>query len=162
MSEHCGFNEALDHSIALTAELERLLLEETAILEGRDPERLRSLVEDKQRVLVQVEQETTRLQAAVEDAGQPFTPDGVAAFLREQDPQPLTSDALSARWSALRDLAARCDLMNRANGQAIERGRARVATALNILRGEDDSANVYTARGYAQSAPLLGHSLSEA
>ncbi len=162
MSQHPEFAQALERSISLADQLEQLLLKETAALNGSDPEALQALVDDKQQVLQSIEEETAQLQRLVEDAGQAFTPEGMDVFLRESDLAPGQNTALSERWNHLRELAARCKLMNSANAQSIERDRQRVNAALKIIRGEDDSSNVYTAQGYSQSGTVLGRTLSQA
>lgn len=162
MSEHQAFPQVLEQSISLATELEQLLLEETAVLEGRDPDVLQALVERKQRVLKTMEEATGHLQRLVEASGQTFTPDGMTTFLREHDPTPEQHDSLSTRWKHLREVAARCELMNRSHAQSIERSRQRVDVALKIIRGEDDNGNVYTAQGLSQSGVVLGRTLSQA
>ncbi|EIC22163.1 flagella synthesis protein FlgN [Thiorhodovibrio frisius] len=162
MSQHQAFALALEQAIDLTSQLETLLLEETAAVDGRDPEHLNALVENKQQVLEQIEQATATLQRSVEEAGQAFTPDGLEVFLRASDGTTEERDHASARWKRLRELAASCEIMNRANAEAVERSRLRVTTALKIIRGEDDNGNTYSAQGYSQSSTVLGRTLTQA
>ncbi|WP_201069041.1 MULTISPECIES: flagella synthesis protein FlgN [Thiorhodovibrio] len=162
MSQHHNFLHALDHSIDLAGQLEKLLLEETATLDGRDPEHLQALVENKQRVLEQIEQATAGLQQIVEAAGHTFTADGMDAFLKDGEPTAAEHETATVGWKRLRELAASCELMNRTNAQAIERGRQRVATALKLIRGEDDNGNTYSAQGHSQSGTVLGRTLTQA
>lgn len=175
-----AFRQTLDQAIDLTTQLEKLLLEETSTLDGRDPDRLQTLVENKQRVLEQIEQATARLQQLVEAEGHAFTAEGMDAFLGtlpagstsatpETAPEATSGnqratpkETARAGWKRLRELAASCELMNRANAQAVERSRQRVATALKIIRGEEDNGNTYSARGYSQSGAVLGRTLTQA
>lgn len=162
ITQQPSFAQALAHTIDLTSQLEKLLLEETGSLDGRDPDHLQTLVTTKQRVLEQIETATATLRQRIEEAGQAFTPDGVETFLHASEPAPGRQDALRADWKRLRELAASCELMNRTNAQAVERGRERVDTALKIIRGEEDNGNTYSARGYARPNIVLGRTLTQA
>ncbi|WPL19771.1 FlgN protein [Thiorhodovibrio winogradskyi] len=162
MTQHHTFAQALEQAIELTGQLETLLLEETAALDGRDPERLQILVENKQRVIERIAGATASLQHFVEEAGQTFTPDGMDVFLRATNLAREERQTYTQQWKRLRALAASCELMNRTNAQAVERSRQRVATALKIIRGEEDNGSTYSAQGYSQSSTVLGRTLTQA
>ncbi|MBK1647458.1 flagella synthesis protein FlgN [Rhabdochromatium marinum] len=162
MPQHQEFQPALERAIDLSRQLEQLLLDETALLHGREPERLQALIKSKLRLLRQVEQATRHLKALVEQAGQPFTREGLSQLLEALDTDPTQEDSLSAQWQTLRKLAASCELMNRNNAQTVEHSRKRVATALSIIRGEEDNGNTYNLSGHEQSGTVLGRPLTQA
>lgn len=162
MSTGHAFLEALERAIDLASHLESLLFEETAVLEGRDPEQLQRLAERKREVVERLEHETQQLKAAVEQAGHEFSPAGLDGWLAGLPVLPEAPGSPAERWTCLREVAARCELMNRSNATTIERNRKRVATALRIIRGEDENAATYSAKGHSATAANLGRTLTRA
>jgi flagella synthesis protein FlgN len=156
------FCTALEQAIALATRLEHHLLEETSTLEGRDPAQLEALIEHKRQVIEQLETQTARLKRSVEKAGHQFTVAGLADFLPSLAPAPDAPGTPTERWQQLREITARCELMNRENAKSIERHRKRVTTALNLIRGEDGSSATYSAKGDTQSTTVLGRTLTHA
>jgi flagellar biosynthesis protein FlgN len=152
------FAESLDNSLRLIKALEAIMLAETGAIQSRDPDELQRIVADKAELVVQLEAETNRQKQWLELAQQPFTPIGMAQFFAAVDEE----NQLLDRWSALRDVIARCDRLNESNASLIERDRKRVAMTLRLLKGDDGTPTTYDPRGRSEPMSPRSRTISRA
>ncbi len=159
MDKQQPFSLSLERSIALAQQLENILAEETHAIERRDADLLQQVVAVKQGIVARLEQETQLQRQLVEQSGQAFNPPGVELFLTTVDDK---NHTLMTHWNHLRQVIVRCDLMNKTNARLIERHRQRVATTIQLLRGDDNHGGVYTPKGQASPITVQRRTLSRA
>ncbi|MBB1126649.1 flagella synthesis protein FlgN [Thiospirillum jenense] len=159
MDKQHPFYMSLERSIALALQLENALAEETSAIERRDADLLQQVVAAKKGIVMRLEQETQLQRQQVENSGQAFTPQGLDVFLTALDDSTRT---LITQWNSLRQVIVRCDLMNKTNARLIERHRQRVATTIQLLRGDDGNGGVYTPKGQTTPITVQRRTLSRA
>ena len=111
---------------ALLKDFDTVLAREYEALRHRDPERLQTAVQEKQRLASDIEALAPLLDAS-------------SAVQNENSEQ--------TEWAAIRDLLGRCALANRTNGAAIEASRCFVTSMLDLLSGQRAGERTYTAAG---------------
>lgn len=119
---------------ALLQDFDTVLASEYEALRQRDPNRLHTAINAKQRLTNDIE-----ALAHVFEAG---STNG--------------DDTEQAEWAAIRGLLGRCALANRTNGAAIDASRSFVRSMLDLLSGQHTGERTYTATGRLNShAPRL-------
>jgi flagellar biosynthesis/type III secretory pathway chaperone len=120
---------------ALLKDFDAVLASEYEALRHRDPERLQTAIQEKQRLASGIEALTPLLDIA-------------NAMPGDATEQP--------EWVAIRNLLGRCALANRTNGAAIDASRCFVTSMLDLMSGQRAGERTYTAAGRLNShAPRL-------
>lgn len=156
--QQAAFGHSLQSSLELAQRLERALLDEGQAILGHDPDHLQTVLASKLPLVTALERATRAQQAFVEASGQTFSPAGMTNFFKHWRDHP----HWATQWERLREQVARCDNINRHNAELIERDRRRIATSLQVLRGEDPTPTTYNPSGRADPGEHYSHSLSHA
>lgn len=152
------FASALERAQAGMRQLAGLLEEETLAIESRDLAALERRLDAKAPLLAEIEGAIGEMKGRLEAAGFGFDPEGVAAFFRRHDPEGRWSE----RWSELLAETRRCERLNREAARLVEREQRRIASALSILIGEDNSAAAYDPQGRLIPGAQRGRTLDQA
>lgn len=131
---------SLRAEVAAITTVLRILEAEQQALSKRDPEQIEQCAAEKDGALRQL----AALQQARQQTFQPSAPasslgDLVSALDNRAETEPLQAQLL--------DLGERCEALNAANGALIERLQQHTRSALKILRGSEDSPDLYSGSG---------------
>lgn len=142
------FNALLVQAVHEAGLLETALEQETVALSERQLDALNEAVANKLRSAESLEQLTREQNTLLDNAG--FNPDaeGMQACLHVWDSQA----QLQSQWEQLQAIMQRCRQLNQINGGALQLQQQQVQSALHMLRGADQSTELYDPRGQAVSS----------
>jgi flagella synthesis protein FlgN len=126
----------------LTEQLLALLQQERSMLEQRQYDGYQQLINDKQQLLVQLEQHATERQQLLLVAG---FEDEASALTTLDKQAPIIANA----WRKLSEQWLQCKQLNEINERIAKRTRLVVGQMLDILRGQNNQTKLYTRQGDA-------------
>lgn len=135
-------DQTLLGDIPLTEQLLALLQQERSMLEQRQYDGYQQLINDKQQLLVQLEQHATERQQLLLAAG---FEDEASALTSLDKQAPIIANA----WRKLSEQWQQCKQLNEINERIAKRTRLVVGQMLDILRGQNNQTKLYTRQGDA-------------
>lgn len=141
----------IDQDLQTCDNLLQLLKAERQALDERNFALLEEIIYQKSTALQSLENSANQRAVWLRDnpAGATDTPleDQWTQLLDQAAPQ------LVARWETLRTRLAECQATNDVNGRILSRKQATYAQLLKVMRGQTESANLYSPKGSAGSRP---------
>lgn len=138
----------LTGQLEVVAVLRQILLDEFEILSQNSPEGLEDLLAKKQEALSKLATSDDALRAMLGEHGLADDAPGLEQLFSRLD----SSGRLQRHWDRLAALLRECETQNQTNGGLVELSQQQVELALNVLRGETQSAPTYGADGHARRA----------
>lgn len=138
-----ALDNSLQHAGALALDLQTVLIQERQALEQRDYHRFDQLLDDKQRLVGELEQNTAARRQWLAAHG---LNDDAESLAQVQ----LRAPAVAARWRDSAEHWRVCRELTQINEQVCNRTRAVVERVLDILQGQPTQGATYDARGQAQ------------
>lgn len=141
----------IDQDLQICNNLLQLLKAERQALDERNFALLEEIIYQKSTALQSLERSADQRAAWLRD-NPTAAPD---AALEDQWTALLTQSApqLVTRWESLRTLLAECQAANDVNGRLLSRKQATYAQLLKVMRGQTESANLYSPKGSARGRP---------
>ena len=140
----------LEQQQEISQELLQLLTQEFSALSGNDLQAIETTLAAKQLLMERLD-EISREFLAVASLHAPDKKDGIAIFLRHEDPQ--GSWGLVPLWQQIDKLLSQCHQKNSINGKIISLNQRHNQQALEILRhGGQESQACYSSTGACQSS----------
>jgi flagella synthesis protein FlgN len=131
--------------IPFTEQLLALLQQERSKLEQRQYDGYQQLISDKQLLLAQLEQHASERRQLLAAAG---FEDEAAALVALDKQAPIIANA----WRKLSEQWQQCQQLNEINERIAKRTRLVVGQILDILRGQNNQAKLYTKQGDARNS----------
>lgn len=122
-----------------------LLAQEQDALKNREPDALAEIIEAKIPPLSHLEQSAQVRASWLQAAGQETTAEAWLKMLSNSEQL-----SLKENWYKLKTLMTECRLKNEVNGKLLVRNQQVFGRLLDLLRGQNTSANLYTASGAAK------------
>lgn len=129
-------------------ELLMLLEQEQQALKDREPDQLESIIEKKTVCLEQLENSANKRTQWIRSFNNSEDQEGLWNQLIVE----LNRPELSEQWDKLKRLTTKCREKNEINGKVMARNQQVFSRLLTILRGQQNSVGLYTAKGSAYSA----------
>lgn len=151
-----SLRQLLKQELAVTVALLETLDNEHEALGNREPERVKALLETKERQVAEFERIEWQRKTLLAQMDVAENNDEIRRFLASDKQH---GEELVALWDRLIETAARCRERNQANGSLVEIHRRHVQRALDILRGTQPPPT-YGPQGQTQGNDT--HSLAKA
>lgn len=153
---HTEINKGLNEELTFSRSLLAVLKEEGSV-SHRNAEKLLALSEQKNSLLIQLEQLHAYRNSLLQRFG--FSPDnqGMEACIAWCDHKL----QLKQQWQAFLQLVTDCRSINQLNGSILDSSLRTVKQALAVLYGQQLNENTYNAHGQEQSSGL-GRSIAKA
>ena len=144
-----SFNQLLNNELELLNSLKQLMLNEKAAVENNQVEELIPIAEVKQQILEQVEKASFNRQHFLNKhvQGQSGLAQLETYVMTTRSP-----DNLMAQFNSLQQTLQDCQDLNNTNAKIIAMSQKTVERNLNILKGVDENAMVYTADGSTEAS----------
>lgn len=139
-----ALEDTFQQDIPATDQLLDLLERERKSLEQRKYEDLQDIIQRKQTLLALLENHAVSRQQLLTEAGY----SDEASTLLEADQQ---APAVAKSWRSLGDKWTRCQELNEINGRIAKRTRLVVGQVLDLIRGQQGEARLYTGKGNTSS-----------
>ena len=140
----------IQSDLATSRQLLSLLEEETSSTKTRDYLSLSRLLEEKVPLLEQLKDNAKRRSQWLASMNLQASEESWAELLKS-----LNDENLHHQWQDIKSTIEHCQQINETNGQLINRGLNSHSQLLNIMRGNSNNADLYTAKGNKMS---LNHS----
>jgi flagella synthesis protein FlgN len=141
--------ELIDSDLQHAGELLSLLHEEKGLLEKRDGEALKILVENKLTLLRRMEANDATRSSLLRAAGYPGDLSQWPQLLEELSQR--GNSALDASWSRLKTTLQKCEELSEVNAKIVKRTQQSVGRLLGILRGQTDAPALYSQSGQTRT-----------
>lgn len=128
--------------IPVTSKLLELLQQERTALETRKYDSFQQIISQKQQMLTQLELHASMRQQLLQQAG--YT-DETAVLTKLDTQAPIVAKA----WRKLGEQWGQCKELNEINERIAQRTRLVVGQTLDLLRGQNTQAKLYTKKGDA-------------
>ena len=129
--------------------LVKLLREERDVLSGRDLERLRPLLEQKQEQLTRLGELSRQREDLLKASGYSSDREGLEACTRHNDAR----GQLETLWQELVALLQECQKQTRINSGIVELSQQHIEQTLHALRGETPQTELYDPKGKTVGGP---------
>lgn len=151
-------NATLQSELSHSTRLAQLLQQEREALKSADLDQINQLLQQKQPLIMQLEQLGRQRDGLLKSVGFPAGKSGLEAFIANQGEQ--DSARLNRLLAQLRDTALQCREHNQINGGIVNVNRQYLVRALSILRGREPETAAYGPGGEYTSQvvrqPLIG------
>lgn len=137
----------IEQEVQLMSTLLDVLKNEELVLVENTPEKLETVITEKNALLVEIISLEKQRNQLLTQAGFALDTAGIKAFLDSTPPE----TRLQEKWENLIALSADAKENNRTNGLLINRQMARNQSTLNILQQNDSSSSVYGADGQSRT-----------
>lgn len=133
----------IGQDVSACRNLLQLLEQERDALKARDLTALEDIIQNKSANLLHLEQSAKQRSVWAASLKQPkdSVEDTWLALLRTCKPQ------VEQTWSELKELLRECQEQNEINGKLLARNQQVFSRLLSIVRGQDESGPLYTAKG---------------
>ena len=143
-----SFSQILTTELELLGSLKQLMLNEQDAVEQNNIEQLIPIADNKQRLLEQIERASYSRQAFL---NQHIQGKSGLQQLNEFIAQTDSPANLKAQFEVLQTVLQECKDLNDVNAKIIALSQRSVERNLNILKGVDDKAMVYNAKGTTEA-----------
>jgi flagella synthesis protein FlgN len=133
-----------EQDIPTTSQLLDLLQQERSALETRNYDQFQHIIAQKQELVAQLESHSNNRQQLLLEAGFTDEPKTLSAA----DSQ---APAVAKAWRQLGEQWRHCQELNEINERIAKRTRLVVGQVLDLLRGQNNSAKLYTSTGDAKN-----------
>ena len=157
---HVSAQFLLERQIQLTSQLHDIVKQEYEILNSRITDALETLSNDKQPLIIEIDQINQQWLALLETESVSLTPYKISLFLEDYDV--VNGSSLRKTWQALLKTAKDCQKANEVNGRIISLRYQATLQTLHILRGNNPSDNIYNGQGTKTPTYSGGQELAKA
>jgi len=143
--------DILDNHYTQLEEMLAILKKEEQALRERDIETFENAVEQKQQQLQKLEELEKHIlpfagEKVAGDAGQGSAAEHMATFI-DSMPESSIREKVRTQWTRFQALTRQCNEQNEINNRVLIASRVSLQQALDILRGESSTPNLYGASG---------------
>jgi len=127
---------------ASIAQLKLTLQQECEALKTRNHSELPPLIEEKNRLLSELDRSSQQRASILKATNLPTTKESWEQLLRD-----MTDSETQAEWTWIQDELKACHTMNQVNGKLITRSRNTLGHLVNLLKGQVASPELYNQAG---------------